>query len=823
MKNIHEKQAQLLQKAAFTFDGCLTNPMEGFVLGNGDMAAIVTAMQHEVRFHMTKSDCWDARYDNDHRRDTMHHDDLIKWERAYGFQWPTPVENDMPKPIWRENPENIQVPYASATFGDYMHGPNPKPMGTFIVRHNGLYGIKISGKLDISTGVFCVTYGFDKGVLQIQAFISRNDNVMHVRVSKEGTVPKLQLILEKYPDNSGEGIPLPVHGSDNEHSAWMQQVIPAGCDVDEFGWCLAANYPTIKSNGFTRGSYRIYQKHKLDRLNFQTIRTVTLDETDTFDCMIAAATSRQNGAEYVNAAKCLAGFGTEPDYDKAFSVQKAAMGSFWKRSGVWLEEEKAAAIWYRGIYEASVFIGDNGTFPGLVCNIPTQDYSPWHGATAWNMNIQRWTVYAFATNHLEWIEAYCSMLEENKPIMELYAKENFGLDGICLDFITIPFVPPHRNYVNNKWGRSMSILGWCMQPLWFYYEFTKDEKWLRERAYPFLRDAAVFYAGFVRKYKQGGDLYPSMMIGEGPGWMPDFKGNRNLTDDLAVFEQSFRYALEAAQILNCDESLQMQWKDALEQLPPIRYSWDGKEGKIAYGYSNELGYTDDDLYYLSPYLHGKWKSVEDFPLPSETAAMWLIYPFEYLTGDGESDLEKAAAWRIRNMYDYTHHPNPFNECHVSVSYGALLRVDGRKWYNHTIRAIEENILESGEYYAYGDVLTRKDSGFVGRMPETYVHPVQYVSDIMLQSQGGIIRIFPALPRQKSGAFSGFRARGGFVVSAETDGQLLQAQILSTLGGICRIKIDGREICQAPDGAWEENGRLCFETVPNQTYVIEMKP
>ena len=81
MKNLHERQAQLLQKAAFTFDGCLTNPMEGFVLGNGDMAAIVTAMQHEVRFHLTKSDCWDARYENDHRRDTLHHDDLIKWEK----------------------------------------------------------------------------------------------------------------------------------------------------------------------------------------------------------------------------------------------------------------------------------------------------------------------------------------------------------------------------------------------------------------------------------------------------------------------------------------------------------------------------------------------------------------------------------------------------------------------------------------------------------------------------------------------------------------------------------------------------------------------
>lgn len=43
-------QKKTLEKAAFTFEGCLTNPMEGYILGNGDMAANVTVMQTRFGF-----------------------------------------------------------------------------------------------------------------------------------------------------------------------------------------------------------------------------------------------------------------------------------------------------------------------------------------------------------------------------------------------------------------------------------------------------------------------------------------------------------------------------------------------------------------------------------------------------------------------------------------------------------------------------------------------------------------------------------------------------------------------------------------------------
>lgn len=820
--NQKQLQAQLLQKSAFTFKGCLTNPMEGLVLGNGDMAAVVNVMQHEIRFTLSKSDCWDARFDNIHKDHCMTHDQLIEWEQKYGFAWPTPVENDSPAPQWRENPENISVAYATPSFANPTEGPNPKPMGTFIIRHNASYGITLEGKLDISNGLLTVDIDFGEGKLTVRAFISHRSNTLHLRVTKQGKAPKIQCILEKYPDNCKADIPDPIHSQLDERCAWMEQVIPAGFDVKEFRWCVAANYPAITDHGYSRGSYRIWKNNKLDMFRFQSIRTATVLEEEPFDCIVASATSREC-TDPSARAKELAGFGKDINFDDAFAAQQEDMDRFWARSGLWMEDEAAASVWYRGIYSASVYIADNGSFPGIVCNIPVQDYSPWHGACVWNMNIQRWTVHAFVTNHLDTIDAYVSKLEESRPTFEYFAKANFGLDGIFPDFLTLPYVPPEHAYVNNKWGRSLSMLGWITQPIWFYYEYTGDLDWLRRRGYPFLRDAAIFYSGFMKKFQKtaGGDLYPSMLIAEGPGWMPQFHGNRNLTDDLVNFELAFRRAISAAELLGIDKELQEDWTNALQALPPIRYTWDGSEGSIAYGYSNELGYTDWDPYYLSPYLHGKWKDKESFPFPSESTALWMIYPFEYLTGDGDSPLEQVAAWRIRNMYDYTHNDNPYNECHPSVPYGALLRVDGRKWYNHTIRTIEEFTTKTGEYWMFSEKVTGLETGFLGRMPETYVHPIQYLTDILLQTQGGIIRLFPALPSGKRASFFGFLARAGFVVSAKTDGVCVSAEIHSRLGGTCRVKLDNLKLVSVPEDAVVRDGILVFETQAGQTVTLAL--
>ena len=66
-------------------------------------------------------------------------------------------------------------------------------------------------------------------------------------------------------------------------------------------------------------------------------------------------------------------------------------------------------------------------------------------------------------------------------------------------------------------------------------------------------------------------------------------------------------------------------------------------------------------------------------------------------------------------------------------------------------------------------------------------PSEVVTEFLLQSHGGDIRLFPAAPLTGHYAFHSLRARGAFLVSSEfRDGQVPYALIQSLRGNRCRV-------------------------------------
>jgi alpha-L-fucosidase 2 len=62
-----------------------------------------------------------------------------------------------------------------------------------------------------------------------------------------------------------------------------------------------------------------------------------------------------------------------------------------------------------------------------------------------------------------------------------------------------------------------------------------------------------------------------------------------------------------------------------------------------------------------------------------------------------------------------------------------------------------------------------------------------VGELLIQSVDGIVRVFPAWPKEKSARFENLRAVGGFLVSAEqAGGEVREVQVFSTVGGRLRL-------------------------------------
>ena len=113
-----------------------------------------------------------------------------------------------------------------------------------------------------------------------------------------------------------------------------------------------------------------------------------------------------------------------------------------------------------------------------------------------------------------------------------------------------------------------------------------------------------------------------------------------------------------------------------------------------------------------------------------------------------------------------------------------------------------------------------------RLVENQYMQILGVSEMLLQSQSGILRLFPYWPEDKAAAFHNLRARGAFLVSAErAPGKKLRATIHSLQGNLCRIRWNqaGMPTISHKGEAVPYNleGRdLVFETMVDVVYHLE---
>ena len=439
---------------------------------------------------------------------------------------------------------------------------------------------------------------------------------------------------------------------------------------------------------------------------------------------------------------------------KQVAEHEGVWREFWSKSGVALADAYLESVWYRNLYFLRCCSKPGVPPIGLFMGCAT-DVMPWHGCATTDYNFEQCFWGAFATNHAELADSYNSYIVDYLPRGKWFAKETYGLDGAFYPVnqfthqINDPLVCRSKNRHMNFYMPYTYVPGangWQAQNVWQSYLYQPDRQFLEKKAYPVVREMALFYASFLeqcRKTAEGKAIY-------GPSYSPEHRsfGEFDTPCDIAWTRFTLKAAIQGAHTLGCDMNLIKQWEKALKLVPDYPLS------------SKSAATVIVDVRGGEPIKYN---------VPVPTLPVFPVGEVNWWSPEEE----KALFSRTIETISTTRYNS------VMMLAGAHARLSLPDTYEWITKAFRERQFPGGFLMLQGDGYGNDTRGNYSEQ----MAAAGIVSELLLQSIGDIIRVFPAWPKEKDAQFTNLRAQGGFLVTAEQkEGKVVRLEITSTVGG-----------------------------------------
>lgn len=317
----------------------------------------------------------------------------------------------------------------------------------------------------------------------------------------------------------------------------------------------------------------------------------------------------------------------------------------------------------------------------------------------------------------------------------------------------------------NGWEWNIPASAWYAHHVFEHWAFTNDRAYLKNTAYPILKEICQYWEDRLKKMPDGTLMVPN-------GWSPEHGPREDgVMHDQQLVWDLFQNYVEAATVLNIDADYQKKIADMQAHLAPNKI---GKWGQLQ-----------------------EWQTDRDDPDDQHrhTSHLFAVYPGRQISLNKTPELANAAIISLRSRSgNYGKNINtPFT---LESTVG-----DSRRSWTWPWRCALWARLGDGEK---AGMMIRGLLTY-NTLPNLFTShpPFQMdgnfgisgaIAEMLLQSQTGEIQLLPAIPKSwaAEGSFYGLKARGGFTVNCKwLNGKVVFYEIYSEKPVKVKLRVNGQ--------------------------------
>ncbi len=682
---------------------------EAIPLGNGMMGILLWGDGQPLKLSLDRADLWDARPVEEWNSPDYNYRTMRQW-----------VKEGRIKDLHRlyEDP--------------YSHNPGPTkiPAGRIQIKFPNTPRVR-SSRLSLEKAMGAVN--FDNGTT-IEVFQHAQKPVGFLKIDHMVEKPNIELIA-------------PAFGGDNK--------IEEDFHALDAGDLARLQYPAPRQS-HTESSHS-FEQEGWDGFRF-AITMVWQEAADSsLECAWSISTTNETD-DPLALSKKRAQEALNIGFKDFLHTHLNWWSQFWSQARIAVPDSVIERQWYLDTYKFGS-AARRGAPPITLQAVWTADEGkipPWRGDYHHDLNTQLSYWPCYSGNHLQEGLGFLDWLWKTLPEARWYTQKFFGKPGV-----NVPMTADIKGRQIGGWHQythSATTSAWLAHHFYLHWRYSMDRDFLENRAYPYLKDVALFLQAITEKDDTGIrylplSASPEIFDNKLEAWLPPTSNY-----DLALMRWLFSATAECAAELSLEDESKY-WLSIGEEFPDFSLS------------------TEDGRLLVAPNL----------PLPyshRHLSHLMAIHPlglFQWENGSKDQQVLQAALHELDRLG---------TEYWTGYSFSWLASIAARaKDGERAQKALDifsRAFCSPNSFHLNGDQTKSGYSKFTYRpfTLEGNMAAASGLQEMLLQSYGGIIRIFPAIPKTWNDVgFYQLRAEGAFLVSAlKKSGYVTKVKIYSEKGG-----------------------------------------